>query len=61
MNLYYFDFFARAETIRMMFTLAKAPFEDGHLTGPYWMNLKPTLKYGLKLDNGTQFSQSVAI
>ena len=63
-KLHYFELYARAEPIRMMFNKAGIPFEDNRVTGDAWMELKPTLEFGqvpcLEV-NGTKMYQSIAL
>jgi glutathione S-transferase len=63
-KLYYFELYARAEPIRMMFNKAGIPFEDVRVTGQAWADLKPTLEFGqvpcLEVD-GVKMYQSVAL
>ena len=65
MKLYYFEYYAKAEPMRMMLTYAKIPFEDIRTGGDDWKAMKPTMEYGelpcLELDDGTKLVQSVPI
>ena len=65
MKLYYFNFYARVEPIRMLLAHAKVDYEDVRVDFPDWPALKPTMPGGqlpcLELDDGTKMGESMDI
>jgi len=65
MKLYYFDFAARGEPIRLLLTHAGVKFEDVRIKLQDWMSYKPTFEMHqvpvLEIEPGHRLNQSYAI